>query len=324
MASHRVVPRARGLAEEAFAVRHPPARPDRPAAASSDPGKPGPGRPGSGSADPQPDPSREHARERAARADQDATSPAFGRDWLRSADGGDPDRTDRWSRAVSDRRELCPPSRHRANQMLLRPAPTAPTQPRRRPPAQPRAAHHRDHPRPSRPDHPRVPRTQTSRRQNQERRAALPQAPPRPPVLAATRRAAAPSRPGHHTRAGSRAGRTPGAHHPRTPRPTPRGRPHDHRADPDGLHHLTASSPNQNPIYSPLPADDSRRTAQPTPQTKRSRPMPTSPTPNDAFSAPLPPSTSPPRPIAPPKRAPSHRPSPITPALGNPHIADLP
>ena len=32
--------------------------------------------------------------------------------------------------------------------------------------------------------------------------------------------------------------RAPAAYRPRTPCPTARGRPHDHRADPDGLHHL--------------------------------------------------------------------------------------
>jgi len=132
------------------------------------------------------------------------------------ADRGDPDRPDRGSRAVSDRRELRPPIRHSANQMLLRPTPTAPAQPRRGPPAQPRAAHHRDHPRPPRPGHPRVPRTQTSRRQNQERRAPLPQTPPRPPLLAAPRRATAPSRPSRHTRARDQAR---AAHHAPTPRP---------------------------------------------------------------------------------------------------------
>ena len=36
LASRRVVPRARGVAEEALALRHPPTRPDRPAAARLD------------------------------------------------------------------------------------------------------------------------------------------------------------------------------------------------------------------------------------------------------------------------------------------------
>ena len=47
---------------------------------------------------------------------------------------------------------------------------------------QPRAAHHRDHPRQSRPRHQAVPRAQTSRRQDHQRRAALPQTPPRQTV----------------------------------------------------------------------------------------------------------------------------------------------
>jgi transposase len=58
------------------------------------------------------------------------------------------------------RRELRTASRHRADPMLLRPAHSAPAQPRRGPSAQPRAAHHRDHPRQPRPRDQGVPSAQ--------------------------------------------------------------------------------------------------------------------------------------------------------------------
>ena len=207
--------------------------------------------------------------------------------------------------------------------MLLRPTPTAPAQPRRRPPAQPRTAHHRGHPRPPRPDHPRVPRTQTSRRQDQERRAPLPQAPPRPPLLAATRRAAAPSTAGRHSRARSRAGRAPAAHHPRTPRPPSRARSHDHRAQPDDLHHLAASSPTS---------------AHPQPATSRRAPPVSSAQPqNEAITTDadlaqakrrvLSPSAALDQPAATdntPQHAPSQRPSRRITLTRNPQTANLP
>ena len=120
----------------------------------------------------------------------------------------------------------------------------APAQPRRGPPAQPRAAHHRDHPRPTRPRHQGVPRPQRSRRQDHQGRAALPQAPPRPPLLPAPRRAA--RRPAASRRTASRSSspsRRPRLEPPEIPPPpAPRraSRP-DHPgpgAVPDGLHQL--------------------------------------------------------------------------------------
>jgi transposase len=67
----------------------------------------------------------------------------------------------------------------------LRQHQTPPAAPRRRPAAQPRAAHHRALPRAHRPSHPRLPRPPPLRRQDQEGSDPLPQAPPRPPHLAA-------------------------------------------------------------------------------------------------------------------------------------------
>ena len=131
--------------------------------------------------------------------------------------------------------------------MLLRSAHPAPAQPRRGPPAQPRAAHHRGHPRPTRPRDQGVPRSQRGRRQNQEGRAALPQAPPRAPLLPPPRRAT------RRPTANRRARVDPRARAARDPRASPpgaRGRADQHRAQPDGLHQLNRS--DQQPISAVL------------------------------------------------------------------------
>ena len=144
---------------------------------------------------------------------------------------------------------FAPPVGHRPDPVLHGAANPAPARPRRGPAAQPGATHDRDHPRPARPGHPRVPRAQTSRGQDQERRAAVPQALPRPRLLAATHRTTARTRAGtgNRARAPRRPGRARADHHPRTASSPSRGRPHDHRADPDDLHHLAAGRRHQNP-----------------------------------------------------------------------------
>ena len=156
------------------------------------------------------------------------------------ADRGAADRPDRRRRAVPLRRELRPPVGHRADPVLLRAANPVPPRPRRGPPAQPGAAHHRDHPRQPRPRNPGVPRSQTSRGQDQEGRAALPQAPPRQTLLAAAHRTTARARAGRRIRAR----REPIASEPITVPERPAPRREVQRiagCGPDGLHHLAAS-----------------------------------------------------------------------------------
>ncbi len=124
--------------------------------------------------------------------------------------------------------------RNRTDQMLLGAANQAPAQPWRRPPTQPRAAHHRDHPRPTRPRHPSIPRPQTSRRQNHQRRPAMPQATPRqtfpPPPLTPSQQPSP----------------RPRERRPRAPRDTPtRGRPHRRRCP-----HTHAMHQMKNPATS--------------------------------------------------------------------------
>jgi hypothetical protein len=65
--------------------------------------------------------------------------------------------------------------------------------------------------------------------------------PPLEPETSRLRRAH--QRAGRASAAHERAGRARAPRHPRTPNSPSRGRPHDHRSDPDALHHLAASSP---------------------------------------------------------------------------------
>jgi len=88
------------------------------------------------------------------------------------------------AKAISDRRALRPPCRHRTRPRQLGQHPAPPTAPRWGPPAQPRDPHHRALPRPHRPRNPCLPRPQACRGENQARSHPLPQTPPRPPYLA--------------------------------------------------------------------------------------------------------------------------------------------
>ena len=91
---------------------------------------------------------------------------------------------------------------------------SAPARPRRRPPTQPGATHDRDHPRSARPRDSRVPRAQRSRGQDPQGRVAMPQAPPRAPLLAAAHRATAQTCAGNRAGAHRQLGRARADHHP--------------------------------------------------------------------------------------------------------------
>ena len=126
--------------------------------------------------------------------------------------------------------------------MFLRQTHPTPAQPRRRPAAQPRAAHHRGHPRTARPHYQGVPRPQGGRGQDEEGRAALAQALPRPPlppvaVRAGRRPAGLRARCERAPAPGSR-GRA--ARDPAAPFAATTDRPEHQgtRAVPDGLHQL--------------------------------------------------------------------------------------
>ena len=142
----------------------------------------------------------------------------------------------------------------------------APARSRRGPPAQPGAAHDRDHPRPTRPGDQGVPGSQRGRRQDQEGRAALPEALPRAPLLPPALRAATTRRTNYQRRAGPRASpapRRPGvrrvARHvalgsakrdPRTPSPEAADPAHQRRTEPDDLYRLAT----RDSITASLPA----------------------------------------------------------------------
>ena len=206
---------------------------------------------------------------RAARAGRRLPAGAAGRAGLRGADRGAADRPHRRRGAVPLRRLLRLPVRDRADPLLLGAAHPAPARPRRGPPAQPRAAHDRDHPRPTRPRHQGVPRPQRSRGQDQEGRAALPQAPPRAPLLPPARRAATPAqrtsqaaRASPGPRARQRPSRDMRARLSRAQSPNARPRSqidpaHHRRAEPDGLHHLAAGRLDHSAVCGALPPRES-------------------------------------------------------------------
>ena len=104
--------------------------------------------------------------------------------------------------------------------------------------AQPRAAHHRDHPRPTRPRDQAVSRSQGGRRQDEEGRAAVPQAPPRAPLLPPPRRATRRPAANHQSPADHRA--RPGLD-PRASPPPARRRADHHSTQPNDLHPLNRS-----------------------------------------------------------------------------------
>ena len=168
--------------------------------------------------------------------------------------------------AVPLRRLLRPPVWHRADPLLLGAARPAPARSRRGPPAQPGAAHDRDHPRPTRPGDQGVLGSQRGRRQDQEGRAALPEALPRAPLLPPALRAATTRRTTYQRRAGPRASpapRRPGgrrvARHvalgsadrdPRTSSPEAADPAHQRRTEPDDLYRLAT----RDSITASLPA----------------------------------------------------------------------
>jgi hypothetical protein len=126
LASAGAVSRARGQARARRAVAPAPARARRPAAAQARNGRQGQGRARAARADPASHPPGRRARARTGRADRRLPAQAARRAGLRRADRRAADRPHRRRQTLPLRRVLRPPRRHCPDQMLLRPARSAP------------------------------------------------------------------------------------------------------------------------------------------------------------------------------------------------------